>query len=320
MLRPDDSNLTQQELQTVQKQADLLLLKAAAYGQFPTPIDDLMAAAKLVVVDDELLDEALLHRFLKKAKATLATLKSALTKVLGLFEPGERLVVIDRDIPTPRVPFVKLHEAGHGCLPHQSGMYRLVHDCEKHLDPDTADLFEREANVFAAEALFQGESFARDARDCDFSLKVPMQLADRYGASKYAAFRRYVTTNSRACCLVVLNSKSLERSADGGFAIEVRRVIATKSFEVIFDSQKLFSAISDKHVLGSIVPIGRRMTYSREIRLVDRNDSLRSCRAEAFDTTHHVLILICDQKPASTKILVAARPKVVGKRKWRSNL
>ena len=135
-----------------------------------------------------------------------AMLKSALSKVLGLFEPYDRLVMIDKTVPTPKKPFVKLHEAGHGFLPHQSGLFGLIHDCEKTLDPDITDLFEREANVFAVEVMFQGATFAAEAHADTFGMKVPMQLAKKYGASNYSAFRRYVTTNPAACCVIVLDT------------------------------------------------------------------------------------------------------------------
>jgi len=52
-----------------------LLREASAIGRFPTPIDDLMAAAKLVVVDDEVLNEGFLREFNKKAKRCVATIK-----------------------------------------------------------------------------------------------------------------------------------------------------------------------------------------------------------------------------------------------------
>jgi len=168
MTRPDDGTLTRDQLANVQRHADRLLRDASAYGRFPTPIDDLMAAAKLTIVEDEFLNEGLLRRFLQKVKtAGVTALKSALSKVLGLFEPHDRLVMIDKDVPPPKKPLVKLHEAGHGFMPHQSKLYALIHDCEKTLDPDTTDLFEREANVFASEALFQGNGFAEEAPDVD---------------------------------------------------------------------------------------------------------------------------------------------------------
>ena len=55
MTRPDDSLLDASQLATVRRHADLLLREASALGRFPTPVDDIMAAAKLTVVDDEVL-------------------------------------------------------------------------------------------------------------------------------------------------------------------------------------------------------------------------------------------------------------------------
>jgi Zn-dependent peptidase ImmA (M78 family) len=291
--RPDDSLLDAQQLATVRRHADRLLQDASALGRFPTPIDDLLAAAKLTVVDDEVLNEGLLRQFMNKAKAGIATIKSALSKVLGLFESQDRLVVIDKNAPKPRVPFIKLHEAGHGTLPHQSKVYRLIHDCEKTLDADITDLFEREANVFASEVLFQGKVFSEEAHAQGFGIKVPMALARKFGASNYSAFRRYVITNPCACCVVVLEPSV--HDLDGGFSADVRRVVMSKSFETIYDGKILCAAVTHAHPLGPVVPAsGKRMTFGREIVLFDRNRDERICIAEAFDTTHQTLVLIRD--------------------------
>ncbi|HUZ96437.1 MAG TPA: ImmA/IrrE family metallo-endopeptidase, partial [Edaphobacter sp.] len=232
MTRPDDSLLDAHQLATVQKYADRLLREGSALGRFPTPVDDLLAAAKLTVVDDEVLNESVLRQLVRKAKAGITTIKSALSKVLGLFECYEGLVLLDRDVPKPRLPFIKLHEAGHGTLPHQRNAYRLVQDCEKTLDAEIGDLFEREANVFSSEVLFQGDVFSNEAHGQRFNIKVPMRLARKFGASNYAAFRRYVITNPLACCVVVLEPSV--RNGKGGFAAEVRRAVMSKSFERIY--------------------------------------------------------------------------------------
>lgn len=291
MTRPDDSLLQPHELANVQRHADRLLREASAIGRFPTPIDDIMAAAKLTVVDDEVLTESLLRQFLKKAKSGIATIKSALSKVLGLFEASDRLVVIDKEARKPRVPFIKLHEAGHGTLPHQSKVYALIHDCEKTLDPEITDLFEREANVFASEALFQGEVFTKEAEQLDFGVKAPVALARKFGSSNYAAFRRFVITSSNACCVVVL--EPAVHHVDGSFSAEVRRVVMNKSFEKIYDGKGLTTAVTGSHVLGPVIP-RRRMTFDHEIVLTDRNSDERICIAEAFDTGRNILILIKD--------------------------
>jgi len=293
MTRPDDSLLDPHQLANVQRHADRLLHEASAIGRFPTPIDDLMAAAKLTVVDDEVLDESFLQQFINKAKAGLATIKSALSKVLGLFEANDRFVVIDKNAPKPRVPFIKLHEAGHGTMPHQSKLYKIMHDCEKTLEPEIGDLFEREANVFASEVLFQGEAFSEVAHAQSFGIKVPMKLAKKYGGSNYATFRRYVITNPHVCCVVILDPPVY--GAEGTLSAEVRRVVMSKSFEKIFDGKVLASPVTDAHPLGPVVPVnGKRMSFDREIVLTDRNHDERICTAEAFDTKHQVLILIRD--------------------------
>jgi Zn-dependent peptidase ImmA (M78 family) len=292
-MRKEDSELDPHQLATVLRHSDQLLRDAAALGRFPTPIDDIMDRAKLTVVDDEVLDESVIRQFAKKAKAGLATIKSALSKILGLFEAQDRLVVIDKDVPDIRVPFIKLHEAGHGTLPHQSKVYKLIHDCEKTLDPDVADLFEREANVFASEVLFQGDVFQKYAGDLDFSIKAPIALARKFGASNYASFRRYVKTNPHPCCVVVLEPANQDDS--GTFSSEVRRVVMSKSFAAVFADDILSTTVRADHPLYHVVPRnGHRMTFQRDIILADRNGDQHLCIAEAFDTKHQVLILIRD--------------------------
>lgn len=304
MTRPDDSILDGHQIATVCRHADRLLRDAGALYRFPTPIDDLMEAAKLTVVENEVLNESTLRQFMRGAKSGIATIKSALSKVLGLFDPESRVIVLDSQVPVPRIPFIKLHEAGHGTLPHQNRVYRFIHDCIRTLDPDMSDLFEREANVFASEVLFQGEVFFNEARDQKFGIKVPMALAKKFGASNYSAFRRYVATNEQACCVVVLDKVIANES--GGFSANVRRIVASKSFHTIYDSNILFVTISDTHAIASVVPnSGKRMSFAKEIVLIDRNGDERLCVGEAFDTTHQILILLRDlNRPISPGIVV----------------
>ncbi|MBW4092598.1 MAG: ImmA/IrrE family metallo-endopeptidase [Proteobacteria bacterium] len=307
MTKPDDGALTLGQLANVQRHADRLLREAGAIGRFPTPVADILAAAKLTVIDDQLLDASLLSRFLHKAKANVATglvtLKSALSKVLGIFEPHDRLVFLDKNIPGPRLPFVQLHEAGHGFLPHQSGLYALIHDCEKTLDPDTTDLFEREANVFASETLFQGSLFAEMAHDEPFALKVPMQLAKKIGASNYSTFRRYVESNPHICCVVVL--EPVVQKPDGSFVAEVRRIVVSRTFDAIFDAAVLFSAITQNHPLAGSIPLyARRMSKQRGIILTDRNQEKHECVVESFDTKHQILVLVRDAGLLKTSIIL----------------
>ena len=224
--------------------------------------------------------------------------------MLGLFEANDRLVVIDKDVPGPRIPFVKLHEAGHGTMPHQSKIYALIHDCEKTLDPDITDLFEREANVFASEAMFQGEIFAQQAHDKEFGVKTAIRLATQFGGSNYATFRRYVTTNPRACCLVVL--EPLLADGKGGFTAEVRRIVASKTFDKIYDPVKLGHSDDDTTSPERFGPAWSKATddLPRGIGLVDRNGDRCECTCETFNTKHQILILIRDERPLNITTIV----------------
>jgi len=307
--RPDDSFLTPEQLANVQRHADRLLQDAGAYGVFPTPIKTIMDAAKLTVVDDEILDENFLRRFLNSAKASVATIKSALSKVLGLFEANDRLVVIDKDTPAPRIPFVKLHEAGHGTMPHQSKIYALIHDCEKTLDPDITDLFEREANVFASEALFQGDLFAQHAHDSAFGVKTAIALTKQFGGSNYATFRRYVTTNPSACCLVVLEPLLTYDAA--GFRADVRRIIVSKTFIRMYDAASFGSTITAGHPLSRLVPRGakQRMVPPCDIILTDRNGDRRECIGQTFKTRHQAFVLVRDERPVTKMVALPGEPE-----------
>ena len=306
MNRPDDSLLNSQQLAVVQRHAQRLLHEASALGRFPTPIDDLVAAAKMTVVDDAVLTESFLKRLAKRAKSRFATIKSALSKVLGLLESNDRLIILDKNLPTPRIPFITLHETGHGSIPHQRETYGILQDCDSTLDPEITDLFEREANVFASEVLFQGKLFSDEAHAHEFSIKTPMKLAAKYGASKYATFRRYVITNPHIACLVALNRVTPRPKGD--FTAEVRRIVPSKSFSTIFDVKTLCSTVTASHVLGPVVPrYGRRLTFQIEIVLLDRNKDRHLCIAEAFNSTHQVLVLIRDLgRLSSTSIVMPA--------------
>lgn len=300
MIRPEDSFLTPEQLRIVQQHADRLLRDADAVGPRKTPISDVLAAAKVTVVDDETIDVSLLQRLLAKARSSTAALKSALGKVLGLFEPQERLVVIDKELPAARRPFILLHEAGHG-MPHQAKMYSLMQDCEQLLNPDVMDLFEREANVFASEVLFQGKQFAREAYDEPADLKVPMRLAKRFGASNYSTIRRYVLINPRACALIALDPafSGAERIAT------LRRVVVSRSFARLIDlGTQVPELVEFPHPLAAAIPQGtRRMTEGAVWTCIDRNGDRRHLSLQSFFTGHQVLVLLLDAGPSKPMVL-----------------
>lgn len=66
-MKPDDCTISDQQRQKIRLHAKKSLEQAGAVGRFPTPVSDVMAAAKVVVSEENALDEGFLVRMRKKA-------------------------------------------------------------------------------------------------------------------------------------------------------------------------------------------------------------------------------------------------------------
>lgn len=194
-------------------------------------------------------------------------------------------------VPIPASLELKLHETGHAVLPWQRDIYAVIEDCSKSLDSQIADQFDREANVFASEVLFQLDGFGREAADSEFGIRVPLKLCRKYGASIYATVRRYVSKNTRACLVLVVNPPEI--AGRHGFTATLRRVVASPLFIKMFGDMDWPAVFTPADEIGAMIPLGgRKMSRPREILLVDPNGVRHQCIAEAFTQTHQVFILI----------------------------
>ena len=196
-MKKDDSNLKKEELNNVKKHARILLNQADAFNQFPTPVDHLVNTAKLVVNQQLSLgnDQNILSRFHGKLGKIARQPKHGIKKLLGLLHVPSGEMLIDHSQHENRKKFIKLHETGHGFLPHQKSMYEFMEDGEFEINPEIKDLFEREANNFSAEVLFQLDAFEKMAANYENSIKTPIDLSKHFGASIYASMRRYVQSH-----------------------------------------------------------------------------------------------------------------------------
>jgi len=292
MRRPDDSTLTPVQLAKVRNEAERALREAGALGVLPTPIDDILAVAKVEEVKEDVLNEGFVTKMRAKAGDAI---KRALSKVMGLFDAAAGLIFLDQLLMPVKKRFVTLHEAGHGFLPWQRAMYKLVEDCDKALDPEAADLFDREANVFASEVLFQNDTFHHMAADHKFEIWTPIRLTKKFDASLYSSIRQYVAKNERCCVVLVLNPPELVEG--DGFRATLRRVIASGTFAAAFGDHAWAAVYTPDDQLGRLVPLeGRKSSGKREVVLTDRNGDRHACIAEAFTQTHQVFILIHSTK------------------------
>lgn len=301
-MRKDDFSLAPGELARVRVEARSALERANAFGRFPTPVSDVLTAAKLTVVDDESLHEGLLASFRRKATGAL---KSALSKVLGLFDARGWLIHVDRGVAAVKQTFIKLHEAGHGLLLWQRQMYAVAEDCQMTLADEIKDLFEREANNFATEVLFQLDAFTDQAADHAFGIGVPLKLGPKYGASAYSSIRRYVRKSQRACIVLVLDPPVV---GDGvGFRATLRRVVPSPAFVEMVGTPAWPELLTPDDELGVMVPLGkRRMSAPRTLAITDRNGIDHECIAEAFATPYQVFILIHLKKALTKTTIVMA--------------
>lgn len=305
-MKPDDSSLEPNDLAIIEKRASRLLDEAGAWDRFPIPIDDILAAANVKVASHSMFDAGNIIAYLKgKAASAGANIKSAISKVWGLYDAGDNLIHIDSTVVEARQTFLKLHETGHHDIPTHKKLFRFFQDCEKTLAPEIADQFEREANNFARFALFKGDAFMRHAADHPFEIRTPLKLAKKFGASVYASVREFARTNARACAVYVL--EPVEFVEGDGFRARVRRVELSPSFREQFGDVE-DSVVTPSHPLGALVPLGRKMTRPTTLTLLDVNGDEHECVGEAFDTTYNVLMLVYPVAALSRGILVNSLP------------
>ncbi len=307
MQRPDDCILTPGQLANIRREAERALREAGALGVFPTPIDRIMSVANVEEVPEDLMSPGLLAKIRNTAEKAGGVLKRALSKVMGLFHASAGLVYLDQSLIEVKKRFVRLHESAHGFLPWQRPLYAVVEDCDKSLDPDAADLFDREANVFASEVLFQLDAFRDMAESRSFEVWTPVRLAKQFNASIYASIRQYVTKNPRACAVVVLDMPALIEG--DGFRANLRRVVQSSSFTTTFGTEMwTASYYTPSDEIGRLVPLGKRKSSGkRNMVLVDRNGIRHECIAESFTQGHQVFVLVHSVKTlTATLFLISA--------------
>jgi IrrE N-terminal-like domain len=190
-----------ENLNEIRDVARALLLKADADDRLPTPVDDIVAGCGLLESDDYLLSESKVSQAPRQLRKLL---RSAGRKIRGALDRRERVLHVSPaiDIPAQR-QFVKCHEAMHDALPWQRDLL-VLGDTSLTLAPDVEFLFEREANQGGAELLFQVDLLSRIARDYPTDITTPVALAELFGASIHATFRRWIEVHSDPVCGMVL--------------------------------------------------------------------------------------------------------------------
>lgn len=301
MAKANDNGLSFDDLRVIERRARRLLDRADAWNRFPVPIGEILAAANVRVAPTNAFDPATILAYIRdKAVSASARIKSALAKVLGIYDAGEKIIHIDNSVVKAKQTFLKLHETAHHDLPTHRKLFRFFQDCEKTLAPEIADKFEREANNFARFVLFKGDVFSRQAADSALDIKTPIKLAKKFGASLYASAREFARTSHRACAVYVL--EPLEFVEGDGARAVVRRIEASPAFITQF-GQPADTAVTPDHFLWPMIPIKCKMVRPVSLSITDKNGEAHECVAEAFDTTYNVLILLYPEKALTSKTI-----------------
>lgn len=289
-MKPDDSSLGEAELKFVEERAAGLLNRADSWGVFPTPVDDLVAAAGLKVAPKGFFDPGRIMDFVRERGIDAAKhIRTAISKVFGVYDADDQIIHVDDSVAVSKQGFLKLHETGHHELPTHRKLFRVFQDCKKTLCPEIADQFEREANNFARYVLFQGDSFARQAADHSFGIMTPIGMAKGFGSSLYASVREYARTNPRACVAIILENP--EFLPGQGAQCAVRRIEPSPAFVHQFEVPTI-GILGSAHPLFGAVPLYKRRKAQTQFFIVDRNGTRRECVAEGFFTGWNVLVLV----------------------------
>ena len=154
------------------------------------------------------------------------------SRVSAALDRKERVIYVDDGVDLDgKRRFKRLHEVTHDILPWQQDT--AYADSNLTLSWSTKAGFEQEANQGGAELLFQRRRFEEMASDYTIGFGAVFELADLFGASYHAAFRRYVETHRHQLAGVVLQRSPCE---PGGGAYRRKEATNSESWGQHYDA------------------------------------------------------------------------------------
>jgi hypothetical protein len=213
-------------------------------------------------------------------------------KIRALLDRKTREVHIDPSIDNPgQVAFKTLHEVTHDLLPWQSELGYA--DDDGTLSPSTRRLFEWQANVGAAELLFQRTLFSDAANEYAIGLGAVFDLAGQFGSSRRAALHRYAETHRVAVAALVLDLSPVSPET---LAYRRYEIVCSKSFAAEFGSAILWPRVlrSPPYTFVEAAGAARASSevVSSQLLLPDRNNVSRELIVELSSNSYNLLVLV----------------------------
>ena len=272
-------NYTKQQIEQI---AYELLKSSKALDKFPTPVDDIVAHADLLVemgVDLSTMDTS----FFKKFSSDISKI---LSKVRGILDRREKTIYLDLSQPVTRKNFVKLHEAGHHLLPWQKEIFDCL-DNDQTLSNSVQEQFEVEANYFASVVLFQHDRFRDQMRKLDLSIGATLSLAKTFGASNHATMRKFVETSTKRCALLVLEKHEFAGKMP---LYKTRDYFQSEKFSATFGEIAWPEKLGYKWEFVKDYYHGRRMKTDGVIKL-ETGAGIHQFEYHFFNTTYNGFVL-----------------------------
>lgn len=277
------------DLRDIRREAERLLSRSGARGTLPTPVGELVSAAGLVQPKQSMLSEFVLRDAPEHLSRPIRRLRF---KIRALLDRKAREVHIDPAIDNPgQIAFKTLHEVAHDILPWQHDLGYADDDAT--FSPRTRKLFEWQANVGAAELLFQRELFGDMANEYAIGLGSVFDLAKQFGSSRRSALHRFAGTHRSPVAAVVLEKSPLQ---PGVLAYARQEVVLSPTFAERFGSAAVWprvlrsppytflEAANDARVTDEVI--------SREIVFPDRDNACHDLNVEIFCNFYNLLVLI----------------------------
>ena len=265
--------------------AEDALRRSQTVGVFPTPI---VAVQQSLGIRDRI-DIGNLPKALEAKKPRIWS------RILGAYWHDERVVFIDREQPEQRQFWTDAHEASHAMCGWHADILRLDNEDTlfKRLHPGV----EAEANYGAGYLIFQGNRFHHEALKDQISMRTPLALCSKYGASRHATLHYYVEHHPYAVALLIAGRYPY---ADG--SIPVWNSVESAEFERRFGrlqdrlpEGKLRITETDNALLADILLDSHASIDppSKIIHIPDSDGTGRRFVAEAFfnQWTHFVLVV-----------------------------
>lgn len=261
-----------------------LLLEAGAFGRLPTPVDDIVAASRLSEAGESLLSDSALARAPQYLRVAVQAFRH---KVRAVLDRREREIHLDPDLGTEgKRNFVRLHEVVHDLAPWQADLLQI--DGDQQLSPEANATFEREANIGAAQLLFQHDTLRRVAGQYDVGMLTITDVCRTFGASVRATAREYARSHRKPVMTIVLELSPLSVDPLQVQRREMTRSAAwTEAFGATF-----FSTILDQRTtpwLADAVVTSRGAIRTGCTSLVDVEGKARVVDYEFINTTYQLI-------------------------------